>query len=516
MNIPGYYYDENKKKYFKITNGSVDSQYHNNFVEQEKRQKKLQQVDNAKQMSQSQSIKFKLLYLSCSLNNVKLGLARTSHSLIDFERLASMQLVNWVLYRGLEAKIWGQITIDDCVFVIITSQARQIQMVNMEYILNHPEKTYQDHDIVCQFYEDASNSHILTEIITRCNLLPYDFLTISTVSDLMFCNVIFESDLDNPQLYQNLIRFGQFVRLSNGALIQNDKSEIIYRFINDLPDGEIKKDLYHLFGMNLINLTGDGYEYQGTIKNFKRFFITTSYFKDGYLILGTNLGVIYLCPFQYGGGGGGGDNNDDNDNNDNDNDTNNININNTNINNTNNNDITFSQSIIKFKFEKSFKLDKINKVEKIDDYLFIISFKKLMILNISTHEKFVYSFNEIIKNFRVFKVLDNFRIIIVDYKQVLVVNFSKPFKNYQLINQYKLINDNVINQYSLISIKNTVVVNQSNLSLLVINLNNFNTKLIPLNSINQKVSGIQRVNDNYVMINMKNSDNTSYFNFYRV
>lgn len=494
MNIPGYYYDENKKKYFKITNGSVDSQYHNNFVEQEKRQKKLQQVDDAKQMSQSQSIKFKLLYLSCSLNNVKLGLARTSHSLIDFERLASMQLVNWVLYRGLEAKIWGQITIDDCVFVIITSQARQIQMVNMEYILNHPERTYQDNDIVCLFYENASNSHILTEIITRCNLLPYDFLTISTVSDLMFCNVIFESDLDNPQLYQNLIRFGQFVRLNNGALIQNDKSEIIYRFINDLPDGEIKKDLYHLFGMNLINLTREGYEYQGTIKNFKRFFITTSYFKDGYLILGTNLGVIYLCPFEY------------------DNSNSNSNSNN----NNNNNNITFSQSIIKFKFEKSFKLDKINKVEKIDDYLFIISFKKLMILNISSHEKFVYSFNEIIKNFRVFKVLDNFRIIIVDYKQVLVVNFSKPFKNYQLINQYKLINDNVINQYSLISIKNTVVVNQSNLSLLVINLNNFNTKLIPLNSINQKVSGIQRVNDNYVMINMKNSDNTSYFNFYRV
>ena len=483
MNIPGYYYDENKKKYFKITNGSVDSQYHNNFVEQEKRQKKLQQVDDAKQMSQSQSIKFKLLYLSCSLNNVKLGLARTSHSLIDFERLTSMQLVNWVLYRGLEAKIWGQITIDDCEFVIITSQARQIQMVDMEYILNHPERRYQENDIVCLFYENASNSHILTEIITRCNLLPYDFLTISTVSDLMFCNVIFESDLDNPQLYQNLIRFGQFVRLNNGGLIQNDKSEIIYRFINDLPDGEIKKDLYHLFGMNLITLTREGYEYQGTIKNFKRFFITTSYFKDGYLILGTNLGVIYLCPFEY-------DNNND--------------------------DITFSQSIIKFKFEKSFKLDKINKVEKIDDYLFIISFKKLMILNISTHEKFVYSFNEIIKNFRVFKVLDNFRIIIVDYKQVLVVNFSKPFKTYQLINQYKLINDNVINQYSLISIKNTVVVNQSNLSLLVINLNNFNTKLIPLNSINQKVSGIQRVNDNYVMINMKNSDNTSYFNFYRV
>ena len=301
MNIPGYYYDENKKKYFKITNGSVDSQYHNNFVEQEKRHKKLQQLENANEISQSQSIKFKLLYLSCSLNNVKLGLARTSHALIDFERFASMKLVNWVLYRGLEAKIWGQITIDNNVFVVITSHARQIQMVRVQDIFKHPERTYQDDDIISRFYEDTAMAQTLTDIISRCNLLPYEFLTISTASDLLFCNVIFESDLDNPQIYQNLIRLGKLVRLANGALVQYDKSVIVYKFINDLPDGEIKKDLHHLFGMNLIKVCGDQYRYEGTggVKNFKRFFITVSYFKDNYLILGTNVGVIYLCPFQY-------------------------------------------------------------------------------------------------------------------------------------------------------------------------------------------------------------------------
>ena len=37
MEIPGYYYDEIKKKYFKITNGGVSSQYHNNIIQAKKR-----------------------------------------------------------------------------------------------------------------------------------------------------------------------------------------------------------------------------------------------------------------------------------------------------------------------------------------------------------------------------------------------------------------------------------------------------------------------------------------------
>ncbi|EGV65870.1 hypothetical protein PSN45_003325 [Yamadazyma tenuis] len=491
MNIPGYYYDKAKSRYFKITNGSIDHSYHNNKVEQEKRdeeneRKQASQQNTLTKRSGNQASKYKRLYLSCSLDNIKLGLTRPNHTLIEFERFKSIKLLNWVYFSELECRMWDQLKVQGEQFVVTTNQSRNFMILNTSKVLrNLHNKEMKSDDVMHRFEDNLGLNYNLNELINKLNLLPYEYLTISCHKNLVFYNFISESDLDNPQIYQNFIRLSVIDKIQR-KYVKIDKSNVIYSFINNLPDGEIKKDLFHLFGMNIISIheNDDMFDYRlRHLKNFKRFFITFSQFIDNYLILGTNSGIVYLIKFQY---------------------------------NEDTKELQFYQDIIKFKFERSIKLEKINKIDKVNEYLFISSFKRLIILNLQTNSRSIYSIGELIKNFKVFKVLNVFKIVLISYKRIENVNFSLDTEGFEAINSFELLSSNLINQFSLVTIKNNVILNQSNDSLFIVNLNNLNFARVTLENMNQKINGLIRLGENVLLINFKNSDNSNYFNFYQV
>lgn len=559
MNIPGYYYDEEKNRYFKITNGAVTSSYHNGHVAKYERQKSImkqakrnrayndntvnlipndlnnfldregssgrgsrangygkskngsygddmdQDNDGANEVqeynkqdktrtpmkSKNQSFNFKLLYLKYSLNNVKLGLTRTNASIIEFERLGHMSLVNDIYHGGLECKMWDKFTIKNDSYIVITDQYRNFMILDVSKLLLHIyTSTNLKLDEFMIDFQDSLNTNVnLMELINKLNLLPFEYLAISSYKNLVFYNFISESDLDNPQIYQNFIRLTVITKV-NDRLVKLDKLNHLYQFINNLPDGEIKKDLFHLLGMNVIaNVDNDRYEYKPiNLKNFKRFFITFSKFIDGFLILGTNLGIIYLIKFQYNPGDAGS--------------TSGV--------------LKFFQDIIKFKFDRSIKLDKISSINKIENYLFITSFKTLIVLNLHTNEKFSFNFPELIKNFSGFKILSTFKLVVISYKKIHILNFSTETNEFETLKDLDIMNDNLINQFSIITLKNNLVINQSHNSLLVLNITNFNSKQIMLEQDNQRINGLMRLSENYLLISLKNSDNTNSFNVYQI
>lgn len=490
MNIPGFYFDKQKNRYFKVTNGALtqNSTYHNNEVEREKRQLKYQQEKEQIKMTKgiaNQSLKYKLIYKNHTGLNSRLGLIRLNPSLLEYQRLCHLRMKKFIHYNGQECKIWDKFKYKDDIYLIVTNQVRNFMSINVSKVLSNQSQIIPSEEVIFKF-EDYSH---LNEIINKLNLLPFEYLTISTFKNLTFCNCISESDLDNPQIYQNFIML-EMIEKHHDKYFKVNKCHMVYDFLHSLPNGEIKKDLNHLFGMNIINYSPEISEINYNINNLKpckRFFITFSRFTDDYLILGTNLGIIYLIKFKLVDG-----------------------------------DVKFFQEdIIKFKFDKIIKLDKINKIIKLHNYLIITSFKTLLVINLLTHEKFFHQLHEIIINLNCFKLInENFlKLIIISYKKIVIVQFQNEGPNnerFLITKKFDIFNNNSVNQFSLIS-NNNLILNQNNNELLIINLINHSTDTIDL-KINKydKFNGMIKLNEHYLLINFKNHDNSNRFNIYQI
>lgn len=501
MNIPGYYFDEHKRKYFKITNGSTANKYHNSSIQQQQRQRDIEthHQELESQINANQGIGYKLLYMDHTLENIKLGLRRLNPSLVEYEKLCNIELKCDIYCRDFEVKLWERIVINNEIYIIVTNHFERFQLLNTQTVLQHlkqgggfgsqpvPDNQLPD-GIIINFHDDG----IINETANGLNLLPSDYITISTHGNLVFYNLISESDLDNPQLYQNFVNIAMIIKRGD-AFIKADKSFVIFKFLKNLTNGEIKKDLLHLFGMNLIELSTSTYEYKTmTLKPRSRFFITFSKFIDNYLILGTNLGIVYLIKY------------------------------------TLDEQLVFYDDIIKFKFDTTIKLDKITQIEKVDDYLFISSFKKLILVNIENSVKFSYENLELIKNFKVFKVTHLFKIVFISYKRISELVFDTRLHQFQVMSQYDVINDNLLNLFSNITNKNNIIMKQSENSLLVVNLGNLKSNVINLAnqllkvdnmltlSEPQKINGLIRLNEQYLLINVKNRINSCQFQFYEI
>lgn len=73
MNIPGYYFDKKKNRYFKITNGSVNHSYHNNQIQKERRH---ENHDKKSPVKLFNSHKYKMMYKAPSFSSYRLGLVK--------------------------------------------------------------------------------------------------------------------------------------------------------------------------------------------------------------------------------------------------------------------------------------------------------------------------------------------------------------------------------------------------------------------------------------------------------
>lgn len=475
MNIPGYYFDKKKNRYFKITNGSVNHSYHNNQIQKERRH---ENHDKKSPVKLFNSHKYKMMYKAPSFSSYRLGLVKIDPTHIEFERFKSIQFTRSFPFNEVEFKTWGLINVKGEQLVIGTNQCRDFMVLNVNNMINE-----NGGNMIQKFDDTLQLNHNLNDLINKLNLLPYEYLSVTTFNNLVFYNFISESDLDNPQIYQNFIRLN-IVEKFLDKFVNIDKVNVLYLFIFNLPDGEIKKDLYHLFGMNIISLGDERFDYKlPNLKNTKRSFITCSKFIDNFLILGTNLGIVYLIKFNY---------------------------------NIDTKEIQFYQDIIKFKFDRTIKLDKINQIEKFDNYLFLSSFKKLIVVNLNNNQRFIYQMDELIKNFKISKALDYYKIIVVSYRSIVNLVFSINKSTFEIFNKLELFNDNMINQFSIITTNNNVILNQSNDCLFIVKVNNSQSSKIKLNNKDQKINGIMRLNDEYLLMNCRASDNSNCFNVYQI
>lgn len=424
MEIPGYYYDETKKKYFKITNGGVSSPYHNNIIQAKKRRIEhdietktlnsgIKYTKNARTIKEVQ--KWRHYASPNNLQKLRLGLCKLDKLTYDFEMMRGWHY--WKTLKYEDNKIWGKfkdkyfISTDGCVMNI--SAVDELGTVS----------TYArcDELKITNYYQQLTNEGFTIfeptiEVLVTNGKFVFKYIT------------FIASDTD---MFMGFFKFERY----DPKKREQDLSLNLIEYVKSIDDRRTKGELMMILGIGLMKFDSDDFHYaDAEFKNNCR--ITSALIQDNQLILGTNRGHGYLFDFNNSG---------------------------------------------KFHKCKRFTVRKgeylIKKIIKNDRNTFISgSTKHLFILDSNMRTSMVITHDDGVKDF---DVRANSDIIIVGLKSIKVYNYNDPHSQPVTI---KYFNDNITRQISLFE-ENYFMVNQSHNEILVVHYSDYNT--FSLNLVNR-------------------------------
>lgn len=456
MEIPGYYYDETKKKYFKITNGGVSSQYHNNIIQAKKRRidhdietktlnSGIKYTKNARAIKEVQ--KWRHYASPNNLQKLRLGFCKLDKLTYDFEMMRGWHY--WKTLKYEDNKIWGKfkdkyfISTDGCVMNI--SAVDELGTVS----------TYArcDELKITNYYQQLTNEGFTIfeptiEVLVTNGKFVFKYIT------------FIASDTD---MFMGFFKFERY----DPKKRKQDLSLNLIEYVKSINDRRTKGELMLILGIGLMKFDSDDFHYaDAEFKNNCR--ITSALIQDSQLILGTNRGHGYLFDFTNSG---------------------------------------------KFHKCKRFTVRKgeylIKKIIKNDRNTFISgSTRQLFILDSNMRTSMVITHDDGVKDF---DVRANSDIIIVGLKSIKVYNYNDPHSQPVTI---KYFNDNITRQISLFE-ENYFMVNQSHNEILVVHYSDYNT--FSLNLVNRGRSLVNFINlSSSVYILHWDSDGESIYEMYKI
>lgn len=416
IEIPGYYYEEIKKKYFKITNGGVNSQYHNNTIQAKKRR-----IEHDKETKSLKSNfgttkdvrivkeinKRKYNTNPYNLQTLRLDFCKLDKLKYDFEIMRGW--CYWKTLKHEDNRIWG--IFRDKFFISTTKYVMDISEVDEKGNVSTYARCIELK--LANYHQQLTNEGFLIfepdiELLVTDGNFVFKYITIIACDTDMFAGFFKFEEYDSKKRTKDLsLKFIEFVR--------------------DIDDKNVKSELMLMLGIKLMKFASGDYQYTGVgFKNYCR--ITSALIQDNQLILGTNRGHGYLFEFS---------------------------------------------DIGKFHKCKRFTVRKgayrIKKIMKKDSNTFISgSTKQLFILDSNLHTYMVITHDEIVNDFH---VRANDDIIIVGLKSIKVYNYKDPNSQPVTINYF---NDNIIHQMSSFE-ENYFMVNQSHNEILVVHYSDYNS-----------------------------------------
>ena len=424
MEIPGYYYDETKKKYFKITNGGVSSQYHNNIIQAKKRriehETKTKALNSDKKSTKNirtikEIQKWRHYASPYDLQKLKLGFCKLDKLTYDFEMMRGWHY--WKNLKYEDNKIWGKF--NDRYFISTDGCVMNISSVDELGTISTCVRC--DELKIMNYHQRLTNEGFMIfeptiEVLVTNGEFVFKYITLVACDSDMFMG------------------FFKFERYDPKKRKQDISINLI-EYVKTINDRRTKGELMLILGIGLMKFDSNDFHYVDVeFKTNCR--ITSGLIQDNQLIFGTSHGHGYLFDFSNSG---------------------------------------------KFYNFKRFTVKKgtclIKKIIKKDRNTFISgSARQLFILDSNMQTSMVITHNDGIKDFH---VLANNDIIIIGLKSIKVYNYNDPHSQPIAI---KYFNDNITQQISLFE-ENYFMVNQSHNEILVVNYSDYNT--FSLNLVNK-------------------------------
>lgn len=293
MEIPGFYYDVERKKYFKIVNGSgiINPKYHNNTVQAKKRQTHAvgQNDGQIKRKKGDWTPALKILEKKKHNNDVrdalgiKLGLIKLDKPKYDFERIKCL-----AYERSIDLdveRIWGVMNGE----YIVASQGCNLITMDCKLIERSNNLTLHFETTVVNYYVMMLNNSLQV-------LLP-KIRHLAMNDGFVFSYIIMEHIDSN--WFHAIAKFRK-VKDRDSA----DLSWRLSEYISNISDTVTKDRLVKLFGLDLITIDNENIQYttvRGPSNDNRKDMVTSCSIERYNLCVGTLLGSLYIFEFDRDG-----------------------------------------------------------------------------------------------------------------------------------------------------------------------------------------------------------------------
>lgn len=275
--IPGFYYDEEKRRYFKVVNGStlVNKKYHNNRVQAEKRRcNKSHETKNCKKQA------FADVDDRINILKLRLGETRLLQHDLTFETIKSVRQISYKSVRKRNLKSWGIVSMDHHGPHIIVSSLYDVLLIGHGY---------------CDFSDLMFWRHF--ERIS-CNLAPINEPTVSSLScdgRYLFYTITVTS-VDFPSMVQNYVRIER-LEVDN-AIRKQDFTLALYSYWKSLQVSSFQHFLGQILGVNAIDFSEERYSYLDGNLFVDTVSITALQIYNKKVYLGCSNGSIVILSFE--------------------------------------------------------------------------------------------------------------------------------------------------------------------------------------------------------------------------
>lgn len=288
MEIPGYYYDENKKKYFKISNGGVSSQYHNNTIQAKKRRIEYEktQFQDAKQMRTKeisvirQIQRWRHTSSPYDIVKVKLGLVGLNKLRYSFEMMKG--LAYWKTLTDVFGDLWGKL--NDVYMITVDGASMRISKID------HNEGTV----VHTALFEELRILSYHQHLTNQNFMLPVPEIEVVATDGKYIVKYITLTSTDSAE-------FLAFIKFEiQTPRTRTDLTLNLIKFVENITDTATKESLQDVFGLSLVRVEQNTYQYTEPIIG-DACKVTCAAIKDNKLIIGTSRSIIYVFAFNNSG-----------------------------------------------------------------------------------------------------------------------------------------------------------------------------------------------------------------------
>lgn len=448
--IPGFYYDEEKRRYFKVVNGStlVNKKYHNNRVQAEKRRcNKSHETRNCKKPA------FPDVDDRINILKLRLGETRLLQHDLKFEITKSVRENNHKKVQKRNLKSWGIASIDSHGPHIIVSSLYDVLLIGHGY---------------CDFSDLMFWRHF--ERIS-CNLAPINEPSVSSLScdgRYLFYTITVTS-IDFPSKVQNYVRIEK-LEVDN-AIRKQDFTLALYSYWKTLQVSSFQHFLGQILGLNAIEINEERYSYLDRNLFVDTVSITAVHISNKKVILGCNNGSIVILSFEEAMGG-----------------------------------IKFTDSCMVNVNSKG-PISIIKVLDK--DFLAFATERVITILNSEHRQIHRINHGDLIKNFKA-EIYPELSVIhVVGLTKVMTYRILNNGERF--VAPIRYFNDNTTIQPSVIE-SDLMMVKESDLTIRVTDLMNFRSAILPVANDDRVLQGIYKCNDEVILHFAE--DSVSHFKHY--
>ena len=458
MEIPGFYYDQEKRRYFKIANGSSCHSYHNSAIQAKKRRLQHEKKNDRSSTGGIRNNKRQLLRSFLSLRNRNDALGYTEM------RLSLVQLNESLYWFHKYKSIQYECTINlDCDFLVGIVGARyllvaqkdslRMRLVSVDNILNKsctPSSAYNEDIRIFQFIQELRLQG------SNCTIPKMKILAAS--SSYLFSSISLYSSRVEDVENESPISLFKLKKWSSGGNLIDLTSGLLF-FIHKLEDEKIKSELIPLLKLQYVVLDWNTFTYQYAYSETKsKTCISCAHIDNHFLFLGTNFGAGYKFALD-----------------------------------------EFDGSIRSCKRFFTFPQYEIQKIVSYDDNVFISGKdRRLLILGDSLKKIKVLKHSEKITDFGFCGAQ---RVVISSLRSVKIYNYKSQSADPISINYF---NDNTAYQICMFD-PNVFFISQSSDELLLVNCHNYHSEKVRLRCLGGHLVNFCKLTDNHFIFQWDSS-----------